>query len=126
MSPQAKFGDYLPVSLGVYEHYKSTLEAPKLYLVIGTATHSETRESLVLYVPLYTTDEFAPCARPASMWREMVDLNGVVFIDSETARANDVRLRFTFVRKATPDDLVLAETILVAQGEYTRSWTVGR
>ncbi len=76
-----------------YRHYKSTPEQDHIYEVIGIARHSETRDVLVLYKPLYTED--APssdhaetmqdflsdvgadcCARPLSMWDEEVEWEG--------------------------------------------------
>ena len=76
-----------------YRHYKSTPEQDHIYEVIGIARHTETRDVLVLYKPLYTED--APssdhaetmqdfladvgadcCARPLSMWDEEVEWEG--------------------------------------------------
>lgn len=56
--------------LGVYRHYKG-----KLYLVIGSARHTETEEELVIYVPLYELPGAGlPLqARPRKMWDEMVE-----------------------------------------------------
>lgn len=59
---------------GKYEHYKG-----KLYEVIGTAHHSETREALVVYKMLYATADFPEGSlwvRPLAMFREKVTVNG--------------------------------------------------
>ncbi|MBI4175035.1 DUF1653 domain-containing protein [Candidatus Berkelbacteria bacterium] len=55
---------------GIYEHYKG-----KEYLVIGTVTHSETRELLVLYTPRYAADE-GLVVRPLAMFTEDVTVAG--------------------------------------------------
>lgn len=57
------------MKLGVYKHYKG-----HLYLVLGTARHTETEEELVIYVPLYELPGAGlPLqARPRKMWDEMV------------------------------------------------------
>jgi hypothetical protein len=67
---------------GIYKHYKD-----KLYLVIGGAVHSETREKMVVYVPLYDSGE-GMVVRPERMWFESVTLPG-----GETVT------RFQFVRE---------------------------
>ena len=54
---------------GKYRHYKGNF-----YEVIGLATHSETLEPMVVYRALY-----GACGlwvRPASMWSELVEVNG--------------------------------------------------
>lgn len=67
------------IKLGtIYKHYKTLLE----YEVVGTAKHSETEEELVIYRPLYDASNedwwrgYTFCARPLSMWEEMVEWNG--------------------------------------------------
>lgn len=61
------------MQLGTYKHYKG-----KLYQVIGTAFHTETRETLVLYKPLYEVDDLPELgkhpifARPKTMFQENV------------------------------------------------------
>lgn len=50
---------------GIYRHYKGPL-----YEVVGTANHSETRETLVIYRALY--GEYGLWARPESMFLENV------------------------------------------------------
>jgi len=50
----------------IYRHYKGNL-----YLVRGFATHSETRECVVIYQGLY--EDGTIYARPATMWHEIID-----------------------------------------------------
>jgi hypothetical protein len=54
---------------GKYRHYKG-----KDYEVIGVATHSETREPLVVYRPLY--GEAALWVRPLGLFAENVIVDG--------------------------------------------------
>ncbi|MBD5771154.1 DUF1653 domain-containing protein [Marinomonas colpomeniae] len=54
---------------GVYQHYKGAK-----YWVERVVKHSETEESLVIYQALY--GEFDWWARPLSMFKESVDING--------------------------------------------------
>jgi hypothetical protein len=54
---------------GRYRHFKGNDHE-----VIGVATHSETREQLVIYRPLYGSGEFF--ARPLSMFTELVERDG--------------------------------------------------
>lgn len=56
---------------GRYRHYKGND-----YQVIGTATHSETEEILVVYYPLY--GDRALWVRPLSMFIETVEKEGEV------------------------------------------------
>jgi hypothetical protein len=56
---------------GRYRHYKGND-----YQVIGTATHSETEETLVVYYPLY--GDRALWVRPLSMFIETVEKEGEV------------------------------------------------
>ena len=67
---------------GIYRHYKGPS-----YEVVGTATHSETEETLVVYRALY--GEFGLWVRPLAMFTETVTIDGVEV------------LRFAFDR-ATP------------------------
>ena len=54
---------------GIYRHYKGNL-----YEVIGTASHSETLETMVVYRALY--GEYGLWVRPAAMFAEQVSVNG--------------------------------------------------
>jgi hypothetical protein len=53
------------IALGLYRHYKG-----KNYSVVGFARHSETREAMVLYVPLYGDGGY--WVRPLAMFTEYV------------------------------------------------------
>ena len=55
---------------GTYRHYKGNL-----YEVIGTATHSETEETLVVYRPLYGAGGL--WVRPLEMFLSDVEVDGV-------------------------------------------------
>jgi hypothetical protein len=57
------------IPTGKYRHYKGND-----YEVIGVATHSETREELVVYRPLY--GERALWVRPLVMFTETVVVEG--------------------------------------------------
>lgn len=57
------------IKLGKYKHYKGNY-----YEVIGFAKHSETLEDMVVYKALY--GESGTWVRPASMWNEIVNING--------------------------------------------------
>jgi len=59
----------MKVQSGRYRHFKGND-----YEVIGVATHSETREPLVIYRPLYGNRELF--ARPLSMFTEIVERDG--------------------------------------------------
>jgi superfamily II DNA or RNA helicase len=61
--------DLMPIVPGKYIHFKGNE-----YEVIGTATHSETAEELVVYRALYGDGKV--WARPVSMWDEFVEHNG--------------------------------------------------
>ncbi len=64
---------------GVYEHYKSTVDSRRYYLVLGKARHTETDELLVAYVPLYAIPEHKGPriqVRPYQMFLESVVYNG--------------------------------------------------
>ncbi|UXR64892.1 DUF1653 domain-containing protein [Bdellovibrio bacteriovorus] len=55
----------------IYQHYKG-----KPYRVIGVGRHSETLEEVILYESLYDNPLGRLWSRPASMWNELVDVNG--------------------------------------------------
>ena len=57
---------------GKYRHFKGNE-----YEVIGIAKHSETMEEMVVYRALY--GEFGLWVRPASMWEEIVELDGKTY-----------------------------------------------
>jgi hypothetical protein len=57
------------ITAGHYRHYKGNE-----YEVIGMARHSETREMMVVYRPLY--GEGGLWVRPAAMFAEDVVING--------------------------------------------------
>jgi hypothetical protein len=54
---------------GLYRHYKG-----QRYRVLGTARHSETEETLVVYQALY--GERGLWVRPLAMFTETVELDG--------------------------------------------------
>lgn len=57
------------IPLGRYQHYKG-----QHYSVVGFATHSETLETMVLYVPLY--GEGGYWVRPLTMFTETIQADG--------------------------------------------------
>ena len=69
----------MQIKKGKYRHYKG-----KEYEVIDMAIHSETLEKMVVYRQLY--GDYGLWVRPASMWEELVTVEG-----------NEVR-RFEFVQ----------------------------
>lgn len=60
------------ISPGIYRHFKGNL-----YRVICNAKHSETMEEMVVYQALY--GERGIWVRPASMWLETVERDGVQY-----------------------------------------------
>ncbi len=58
------------IATGRYRHYKGNE-----YEVIGMARHSETRELMVVYRPLY--DASGMWVRPAAMFAENVVIDGI-------------------------------------------------
>lgn len=71
---------------GIYHHFK---DASKEYEVMGTALHTETEELMVLYRPLYETDQ-EYFVRPLAMFMEQVDKPEIGYQGP----------RFVFVREA--------------------------
>ena len=59
----------MEIKPGKYRHFKGNL-----YEVIGTASHSETLEPMVVYRALYGAQGL--WVRPAAMWNETVDKDG--------------------------------------------------
>jgi len=59
----------MDIKPGKYRHFKGNL-----YEVIGTASHSETLEPMVVYRALY--GEQGLWVRPAAMWNKTVDKDG--------------------------------------------------
>ena len=59
----------MDIKPGRYRHFKG-----KEYEVIGTASHSETLEPMVVYRALY--GEGGLWVRPAAMWNERVEREG--------------------------------------------------
>ena len=62
----------MEIKTGKYRHFKGNE-----YEVLCTARHSETLEEMVVYRALY--GERGIWVRPASMWNEMVELDGKTF-----------------------------------------------
>lgn len=58
------------MELGRYRHFKGNE-----YQVLAIAKHSETLEEMVVYQALY--GEYGIWVRPLSMWKEMVEVDGV-------------------------------------------------
>lgn len=54
---------------GTYQHYKGNI-----YRVVCLAKHSESLEDMVIYKD--ASDDSKIWARPASMWNEIVNVNG--------------------------------------------------
>ena len=59
----------MELKLGRYRHFKG-----RDYELLGVASHSETREPMVVYRALY--GEGGLWVRPAAMWSETVDRDG--------------------------------------------------
>lgn len=57
------------VTPGIYQHYKG-----QLYQVFHVATHSETREKLVVYQCLYA--DYSMWVRPLEMFTQQVLIDG--------------------------------------------------
>lgn len=69
MSAGAPLPDLPSLPMGRYRHYKG-----RLYEVIGVARHSETREPLVMYRPLYNDSGW--WVRPFEMFTGEVEVDG--------------------------------------------------
>lgn len=65
-----KGGVRMAIRPGRWRHFKG-----KEYQVLDTAIHSETLEEMVVYRPLYGEGKL--WVRPAAMWEEMVERDGV-------------------------------------------------
>jgi len=68
------------IRTGKYRHFKGNE-----YEVIGIANHSETMEPMVVYRALY--GEGGLWVRPAAMWDETVERDGIIY------------KRFTFIEE---------------------------
>ncbi len=62
----------IQIKPGKYRHFKGNE-----YLVLYTARHSETLEEMVVYQALY--GERAIWVRPAAMWNEIIERDGLTF-----------------------------------------------
>ena len=60
------------IKIGKYRHFKGNE-----YEVIAIAKHSETTENYVVYKALY--GDGGMWVRPASMWNEIVETDGVTY-----------------------------------------------
>lgn len=60
------------IKLGKYRHFKGNE-----YEVIAIAKHSETTEDYVVYKALY--GDGGMWVRPASMWNEIIERDGVTY-----------------------------------------------
>ena len=70
----------MKIKPGIYRHYKGNL-----YEVTGIARHSETLEDMVVYKALYQSEGENLWVRPAQMFGEKVEVDGMSV------------MRFTFV-----------------------------
>jgi hypothetical protein len=67
------------LSIGIYEHYRSTQTRRRYYQLLGLARHTETEEILAIYIPLYidkNTKGPRLQARPLNMFLGNVTIDG--------------------------------------------------
>lgn len=79
------------VRLGVYRHYKHTEQTPKYYQIMCLARHTETEETLVIYVPLYHAGGLRVAARPLKHFMSRAEVDG------------ELVERFTYVGTEIPE-----------------------
>jgi len=61
----------MQITVGLYKHYKGGI-----YEVLGTVTHSETLDTLVLYKATYQPEGLNLWVRPIAMFFETVMVDG--------------------------------------------------
>lgn len=60
------------IKIGKYKHFKGNE-----YRVLYIAKHSETLQEMVVYQALY--GDFGVWVRPAEMWNEIIEREGLIF-----------------------------------------------